>query len=229
MLEVLHYQILGAMINSDDSIKIFKEEANLISTHYPTLSCKQVNGHSTVYGYLELTDANNKIVDSYEVEIHYSNGYPFRFPLVFEIGGRIPINIDWHVFETDGHCCIATITEEILKSHKGITLAAFIENQVKPYFFNQTFRNVNGYFLKERSHGIKGSIEFFEEMFKTNNLKTILQFLKFISKKVELKSTAKCLCGSNKKYKKCHRRSVQYLLPLSNEYINFIINLIETY
>ncbi|RZJ48055.1 MAG: hypothetical protein EOO44_21620, partial [Flavobacterium sp.] len=70
---------------------------------------------------------------------------------------------------------------------------------------NQLFRELNGYFLHERSHGNEGIKEFFFSKFGTLDSQKISMLLLFIAKKKEPKRTASCFCGSEKKYRKCHR------------------------
>lgn len=175
-------------------------------------------------GELNLFDENSILIDTYSIEILATKKFPESFPMVFEVGGKIPINYDWHVYETDGHCCIKTTPEEMLACKKGITLSSFIEDEVKPYFFNQTFRRLNGYFYQERSHGAKGWVEYFEEVFKTDDTNLIRQGLKFIKKRQKPNRTSLCFCGSEQKYRHCHRDTFEKLVLLSDDDFYIISN-----
>ena len=187
----------------------FKNEAKNINEYFPSLSYRE-DGRDLceIIGSLELKDDAGFLIDSYFIKIVPSEGYPYRFPRVFETGNRIPINIDWHIFP-DGHCCIKTVPEEILICQRGITLQWFIKDQLLPYFFNQKHRELHGYFLQERSHGMRGNLEFFKEYFNTQDENLVLKLLGEAQKGSELKSNSKCICGSGKKFKKCHRRSIR--------------------
>lgn len=149
--------------------------------------------------------------------------------MVYEIGGRLPINIDWHVYESDGHCCIKAFPEEVLICKSGITLESFIEEQLRPYFYNQKHREVNGFFLNERSHGVKGNVEFFEEVFKTKNIQIIISGLEFIQLRKEPNRVQTCFCGSGKKYRKCHQKTYRTLHLFSDEELKFWINFLKLY
>jgi hypothetical protein len=186
-------------------IYLFKQESTSINDHFPTLNySEEENGHPFVYGEIPLNDSDGKLIDQYLIKIVPTDEYPLKFPFVFEMGGRIPINIDWHMF-LDRHCCLMSIPQESLVCKKGITLISFIEKEVVPYFYNQKHRELYGYFLKERSHGNKGHIEFFQEKFNNTDLAFIVKMLRFIANKKEPKNTDKCFCGGPAKYKKCHR------------------------
>lgn len=179
-------------------------------------------GIPEIVGTLQLTDDQGNKIDVYEVRIVYTPGYPFRFPLVYEIGGRLPINIDWHVYP-DGHACICTVPEEIIICHAGITVKSFIEQHVRPYFFNQKHREINGFFLKERSHGPQGNIEFFKEVFGTKNLGLIAQSLLYIKSNSEPNRVQICFCGSGIKYRRCHRQVFRLFKPLPGQILDSFI------
>lgn len=214
------------MINGID---LFKKEAKYINDHFPTLAyAEEGNGHPFIYGEILLADTENKLLDSYLIKIVPTDNYPLSFPKVFEKGGRIPINVDWHVFP-DGYCCLMSIPQETLTCKKGITLVWFIEQEVIPYFYNQKHRELFGYFLKERSHGNKGHIEFFQEKFNTTDLDFIVKMLHFIAKKKEQKNTVKCFCGGTSKYKKCHRKLYREFQLFDTDEILLYIKLIQKY
>ncbi|GAB3719280.1 hypothetical protein GCM10027592_62780 [Spirosoma flavus] len=188
-----------------NGVNLFRQESTKINDRFPSLNySEEENGHPFIYGEIPLHDSKGGIIDSYSVKIVPTDEYPLKLPFVFETGGRIPINVDWHIFP-DGHCCLMSIPQESFICKKGITLTSFIENEVVPYFYNQKHRELYGYFLKERSHGNKGHIEFFQEKFNTTDLSLIAKMLNFIANKKEPKNTDKCFCGGAAKYKKCHR------------------------
>lgn len=200
-----------------EGIQLFKSEAKLIQAHFPDLFYSEdEEGVPCVQGKLVLLDKHGAYIDHYEIRIVPTKFYPTRFPHVFEIGGRIPINFDWHVFEQDGHCCIKSLPEEILICKSRINLLTFIQDEVIPYFFNQKFRDIHGYFLKERSHGDEGPIEFFKEKFKTKNLGIILKGLALIREQKLPNRVAKCFCNSGLKYRNCHREALKELSKFNN-------------
>jgi hypothetical protein len=179
-------------------------------------------------GSVPLIDEAGDIIDRYEISIVPSDDYPNSFPYVYETAGRLPNNIDWHVYP-DGHFCIKAIPEEKLACINGISLISFIKDQVLPYLFNQNFREKFGYFLRERSHGTEGNLEFFKDTFKTNDLLKIRDYLIFILKRRKPNRVELCFCGSGIKYRKCHRDAYQVLSPLSDATIATYIEIIDSY
>ncbi len=206
-----------------DGYTLFKEHALVVLEKYKELSLKSEDGIPCIFGCLALNNDYGGVEDIYQIEIRAVAEYPNSFPLVFETGFRIPKNVDWHIFEATGNCCLASPPEEIIICNSGLTLLSFIDNQVKNYFYSQIFRSQNGYFLKERSHGSKGWIEFFEETFMTDNVFNIEFGLNQIIEGKKIDRVSICFCGSGKKYRKCHKKSYDILSKLSLENINYFL------
>lgn len=213
----------------NDKRSIFKNEARNINEYFAELNYEEDSqGAPAIVGDIALTDEDGNSIDKYSIKIVYGEGYPYSFPLVYETGGRLPINIDWHVFP-DGHCCIKALPEEKLLCKRGIKLTWFIKNQLTPYFFNQKYREQHGFFLHERSHGQLAAIEFFKDHFKTQDVGLVLQLLKEIKNQKERKSNSQCLCGSNRKFKKCHRRPIRETGIFSIEEINSYVVIAQAF
>lgn len=196
----------------------YNQALEAISIH-PKLSLVEKADTIILLGELDLIEQEVGIIDTYEIEIHPSPLFPYRFPYLYETGGRIPINIDWHRFEQTGHCCVKVTAEEIIICHRGISLKDYIQFQAIPYFFNQTFRRVNGYFLNERRHGVLGVVDFYFEELKTKDIYKMLRMLEFIRLCQEPYRVAKCFCGSGLKYRHCHRDSFRLLVQAGREQI----------
>lgn len=209
------------------SSELFRREALLLGDFLPeSFKLSLEENPLRLEGIVPLIDKYNNVTDSYRIKIIPTKDYPYEFPLVYEIGNRLPKNIDWHIYR-DGHFCIKALPEETLICNKGISLISFIKDQIVPFLFNQKFREENGYFLNERSHGLNGNLEFFKDLFETSDLQIIKKCLVFISRKSNPKRTSLCFCGSGKKYRKCHRNAYQKLSSLPNEFFALYINMIE--
>ena len=203
----------------NSGFELFYKEAILVKNVFPGLDIMERDFKQIIAGELVLIDNEGIPHKSYSIEIHPVLEYPFRFPLVFETGGRIPVNIDWHIFESDGHCCLKTYAEELLICKKGLTLNSFIEKEVKPYFFNQAFREHHGYFMQERSHGYLGELEFFFELFRTRDLEQLYKLITFTENGLEPHRTDECFCGSREKYRRCHRNAFRVMVQFTNQEI----------
>lgn len=80
---------------------------------------------------------------------------------MFEPGGDIPQDADWHK-NNDGSCCITVGPDEIEKCWYGITVTDFIVRYAIPYLANQIFRKQTGYYKNgEYAHGRQGLIQYY--------------------------------------------------------------------
>jgi len=208
---------------------VFQTEAESIPGAFPDLhlSNGKGSGPPLLEGFVVLSDVTGREIDRYAVQIIPTLNYPLEFPHVFETGGRIPLNADWHVYP-DGHCCLMTKPEEILMCRKGITLSDFISKQVVPYFFNQKQRELTGFFEHERAHGRQGTFQFFCETLKTTDLTTVLKCLRFIRARNEPNRVSDCFCGARQKYRKCHKEAYRHLSCFTNEELDaFVLELMD--
>ena len=178
---------------------------------YPKLNRTSADNYLYLAGEIDIIDNEGLLRDTYNIEIYPCEKFPYQCPYMKEVGGKIPRNYDWHVFEDTGYCCIKALPEQDVLCYDGLSLVDFVNKEAVPYLFNQTFRRNNGYFLKERSHGDKGNLEYYFELLKSVNIKYVLKVLFFAVGQNEPGRTAVCFCGSGIKYRKCHREIIRKL------------------
>jgi len=208
---------------------LFEQQARLLPGRFPELALVFKDGKPVVEGYIILRDVTGIEIDRYQVCIEATNGYPYRFPKTFETGGRIPPSIEWHKFPEDGSCCLASPPAEIQACRMGLQLLDFIELHLTPYFFNQKFRELNGYFKDECPHGLPATINYFSELLDTESHSIIIKALRLAQGPYLPDRTSKCFCDSGKKYRKCHRErflKLKEYIP-KKEDIAFFIKCLE--
>jgi len=181
----------------------FKNQLPEVISVFPDLSIKHINGQDFLKGILDIADESSTVIGSFSVEIHPTEEFPYRFPKIFEVGGDIPCDIDWHKF-SDNSCCITVVQDEILKCHYGITLLNFIEKEAIPYFANQLYRIKTGHYLDEYPHGKDGVRLFYIELFKSSNPEFWYFCFDRAYRSSQTGRNDKCYCNSGIKYKKCH-------------------------
>ena len=167
--------------------------------------------------------------DSYEVLINM-NSYPRIFPTVYEIGGRIPIKMDRHVYPDSGSCCFTTSAKaQILLKTVVKSLLDFIDEILVRYLENNSYYELNNsYYTDEYSHGKLGVIEGYKDILQIDDsikiAKTLIKVLK--SKKLVLHQN--CYCDSGKRLRKCHRgkhlSNLRKLYMVDKEILNQDLN-----
>lgn len=200
------------------SYELFVEQLEEAEAEYPKLKRKLIEDRYILAGVLEVIDKGSKLWETYEIEIHYNNGFPHRFPRLYETSGKIPKIGDWHVNEDTLTCCVKVEPAEIVRCINGITIAEFIKEEVLPYFFNQTHRKVEGYYVNgEYGHGPVGICQFYSEELKTeSDVKKMLQLIHFIATNERPNRTSTCFCGNKVKFRHCHRAAFDRLKLIGN-------------
>lgn len=207
----------------NNSYKIFITEAKEVTSEFPALQlCIREDSLPYLVGKFKLYSNEGILYDNYSIRIECSSNYPYSFPNVFETANRLPYNIDWHVYN-DGHFCICTPFEEHIYCAKGFTLLEFINEQILPYLHNQSYREREGYFLNERSHGDKGLHESIIQILNVKSISEAKALLHYIYQNNHPSRTAMCFCGSKRKYRYCHRESFIKIKRIGQEKIKLYI------
>lgn len=178
------------------------------------LDKKEIDGILEAHNKLEFDGETNcffgKIYisknDFYEIKVHLSS-YPLKFPVVEELGERIPQNLDRHKYYNSDICCLTTeAMGQILLKTKIRTLIDFFNLMVIPYFKNNSFYEINKkYYKDEYSHGVEGIWEGYKDILGIENPFTILNIIKerLTGKKLSIRDD--CYCKSGEKLKKCNK------------------------
>jgi len=190
-------------MNANLKPQIEKEFAET-KNKYPKLSEPEtVNEYLVIQGAIDVIDETGKNWGDYNVRIVILPDYPSSPPKLFETGGKIKREKDWHI-NTDGTCCLGPRGKEIQLFTNGGSLITWIDSFVFPFLANHTLKNETGeYANKEYSHGAKGILEFYQDEWGMKDEKLVLQTLQTISGQ-RMSRNQKCFCGSSKKYKHCH-------------------------
>jgi hypothetical protein len=146
--------------------------------------------------------------DCYEVIIDLKT-YPDNFPIVYEIGERIPQVMDRHKYSNSDGCCFTTFAKaQVLLKTKIFSLLEFLKEIVIPYFKSNSFYEINKYYPNSTySHGVDGVIEGYKDILvlplKANEILIQTILLNRLQGKI-LTIRDKCYCGSGDKLKRCY-------------------------
>lgn len=145
--------------------------------------------------------------DCYDVLIDLST-YPDSFPIVSEIGERIPQKMDRHKYSNSDACCFSTFAKaQVLLKTKITSLLIFIKEIVVPYFKSNSFYELNGYYTNSTySHGLNGTLEGYKDILCLPEKTSELLIAEIIYNRLDGKVLTirdKCYCNSGLKLKKC--------------------------
>ena len=185
------------------------------------------------------------IQDSYEIEVEFFSGSPLRFPDVREVGGRIQKVIekfdikdirDLHVNKNlNNAICLCPKPEFYVRYPNGLDLFDFFNALVLPYFYGLTYFEKHGEWPRGTyGHGDVGIFEFYFEhrnAANANLIKSCIENLseslskEYLQRKGEAKGHWECVCGSKKKMRDCHAKTLGGLRALREDIRNKSINL----
>jgi hypothetical protein len=151
--------------------------------------------------------------DSYEIII-YLGDFPNDFPIVIEVGERIPKKVERHVY-TNGNCCFTTkAKKEIFLKSEIFTISQFIEKVAVPYFQNNSFYEINGHY-KYGGHSHDQELSTHETYEDILGIRSIYVMRSIISDRLKplfrIRGNDNCYCKSGNKLKNCKNHYKNYL------------------
>lgn len=185
--------------------------------HYPTLHAFVEDGAVTVRGTYPVMDGGMEI-DRYSIAMKLPDNYPHELPQVFETGGRIPRELDRHVFPS-GALCLG-VREELWLTLKGdFSVQSMLEGPVRGFLIgNALVEEGEKWPDGDRSHGMTGIMEFYEGYLGVKDPSALVEFMIAMTKG-NVRGHWKCPCGSGAIIRKCHRDAVRALQELPKDII----------
>jgi hypothetical protein len=197
---------------------------------YHQLKVFEIDGKILLIGEVDIVDKDEmEIIDTFSVEIRFPEFFPYCFPKVMETSGKIPKIPDRHVFKDTGNLCFSVETEELILCRNTMSSRQFIDQILVPRLAEEYVINNGGNYRKERSHGIKGDVEYYQEKFDTQSLDKVILYLELILNGEIPKPYERCFCGSGKKFKKCHQQITDGINAFNKFYIQREIRKLELY
>jgi len=163
-----------------------------------------VSGRIRVAYYYE--GLEDKLSDEFNIKIHIYKDYPLTIPDIEELDGKIPK--EFHM--NDIFFCLG-VPLEMLMYAKNHSIEQFLNRYLNSYLMSFMYYYKYGICpYGDRSHGSHGKLEHLKEYFQEQNDRMVFKLLKLtINEKVG--RNEKCVCGSGKKYKRCHLNTIENL------------------
>lgn len=180
------------------------KEFESITEQFPYLN---IVGERTIAGDVQVGNLDNPL-HLFKSEIILDAGYPFRYPTVFETGGDIPRTVQRHVFPKTGNLCLGVEAEQRILCVKGIGLDWFMNRILVPRYADEYLVMKGEDYQQEYSHNFDGNWEFYFNRFRTTDPRVVKLIFQMGLSNGMPNGKVECLCGSKKKFGKCHRKEV---------------------
>ncbi|GLU43274.1 SEC-C domain-containing protein [Allomuricauda sp. NBRC 101325] len=163
-----------------------------------------------VTGTFDIIDGEENHWGAFSASLYFTDSYPKGFALLKDNSRAFPWDLNWHIDEKTGLCCVCGPIEREERAAKGISILGFIEGYVIPFYANQIYKKEFGFYKNgEYAHFIEGIWEALEEEFGTSDRKQIKLMLNQMRSKRGRNED--CFCGSGIKFKKCHMNRIPYI------------------
>jgi hypothetical protein len=148
--------------------------------------------------------------DAYQVRIEFSEAFPLSSPQVFETGGRVPWEIDRHVF-SDGHACLE-VWPVWRARNPTATVRTVLNGPVRNFLLSQSvFEATTKWPFGEYAHGDAGQRDALREILRapTPNDEDLLWRVYALLSPPRRQNA--CPCRSGRLYRRCHRDEMQQI------------------
>lgn len=180
-----------------------REVEATLKAWYPTLHVFIEEKKCRIRGTYAVIDGGREI-DRYKLEIALPDDYPRSLPRVWETAGRIKRDPDRHTFK-DGALCLGTPLSLWIDLRGDFRIERVLEIPVRNFLIGNGLVELGEPWPhKERSHGARGLLEHFRELFGTGQPVMAATFLQAMAEDKVTKHS-RCPCGSGRKLLKCHR------------------------
>jgi len=152
-----------------------------------------------------------KFTGGFEVNVIFPIDYPSSIPKAINVNNNVSAH--YKHFLEDGSLCFGVPTDLYCKINHEDSIEFFLKKILIPYYlsYKYWYENNGLTLFDERSHGIKGIIEFYLEHFHLKTRSSLYQLFDLIESN-SLKETELCPCGSELIYQNCHHKQIQELI-----------------
>lgn len=141
------------------------------------------------------------IEDEYSIEIMVPDDYPKMLPGTRETANRIPTDFHRNKDET---LCLGAPLAVRAKFEEEPTLRGYITNCLIPFLYSFSYKCQYGNMpFGELSHGGKGILEYYRELFHLDDDRAILRLIRLLAED-KYRGHLSCPCGSGKRLRSCH-------------------------
>lgn len=141
------------------------------------------------------------IRDKFQIELTITKDYPDTPPIVKETATRIPN--EFHT-NPDGAFCLGAPLEVRMKFIKNPSLLGFVNEQVISFLYSFCYFEQHGEMpFGELSHGGKGILEYYTQLFNASSDVIAIKLLKILAEN-SYRGHYDCPCGSGKRIRNCH-------------------------
>lgn len=195
---------------------IIRKHFQDLQAKYPAMKLSQnVFGNWVVRGELCASAIFENVeikIEDVKIELILSSMYPETPPVVRETTG---LTKEFHT-NTDGTLCLGSPLAVRATYMRHPTLVGFVEGSVIPFFFAFNYlANYGELPFGELSHGGKGLLEYYQELFDISSGEHVLGLLRILAES-DYRGHLPCPCGSHAALRQCHGEILREISTLQS-------------
>lgn len=175
---------------------------------YPGISIAPSRGAEIIlrgeFSFSVLSEDGAELHQSYELEIRVPRGFPEDLPRVTETGGKIPRDLDHHVFP-DGTLCLGSPLRLLKLVITRPDLVGWTRNCLVPYLHAMSHKLAHGgsFLFGELGHDRQGIIDDYMELLGLKERDQVIRTLELLGMKRREANKAVCPCGCRRRLGRC--------------------------
>ena len=202
------------MVNAKGT-EIQEQFTELVSVYAGLALCQDLPGEWVVRGDLSFsaTYRDKTVEDTFVILMKLPLDFPDSYPSVQETGGRIPTN--FHQFP-ERTLCLGAPAEVQTRFARAPRLLSFVNDLVVPYLYSFRYWQDHGEMpFGELSHGGRGILEYYQDLFGVENHSAALGLLKILADNT-YRGHLQCPCGSGQALRRCHGAQLRNLITVQS-------------
>lgn len=158
------------------------------------------------YSFSAQMDGFEPIQKTYRIRVIFTSQYPKDLPIIGELDGRIPRDIDYHTYP-DGVFCLGSDIKIKSILNTNPTVKNLFEKILIPFLYKIVYKQKYGIApYGELRHGEDGLIDDYERLFEVQGKTSVLQVLRALGKRKRDANKLQCPCGCSTRVGKCSYR-----------------------
>ena len=156
------------------------------------------------FKFMASSPSHGEVVDTFNLQVRIPPRYPRDLPVVYELGGRIPRDGDYHV-NPDGSLCMGSRLRLLQTVAKGPSLTGFASACLVPYLFAVSRKLTHGqsFVFGELAHGSPGETMDYMDLLSLKSPDQVFRAQKYLGMKKRRANKLPCPCGCGRRLGKC--------------------------
>jgi len=176
---------------------------------YPGMSLQPIRDDRVVlcgvFSFSAESKQHGLVNDSFELRMEVPSTFPKDLPVVFELGGRIPREKQYHVNPGDCSLCVGSRLRLLTILARAPTLIGFAQNCLIPYLYAISLKLAQGggFVFGELPHGWRGEVLDYADLLGLDTADQVIKAICYLGMKKRRANKQPCPCQCGRRLGVC--------------------------